>query len=379
MSQNAVTGFLVVGDISGYTSYVATTELEHSQEVLAELLELIVNRIRPLLTLVRLEGDAVFAHAPAEQITRGESLMELLEGAYTAFRDRIRGIVQRTTCECNACRAIPTLDLKFIIHFGNYMIQEVSGIRELVGSEVNRLFRLTKNRITVETGWNAYILCTAASLHQLGLPFDGMREFTESHEHLGEVTTYVIDLHARYEEITAARHVVLKPEETHGTMQHDFAAPPALVWEWLNDPIRRTQVQPENHWTGVTRPGGRTGAGARNHCAHGKNGLSCETILDWRPFEYVTSTTTSEKMPYKLFDQTSTIRLEPMDDGQKTRVYWDYKMDRLPGFIARLSINQFFKVMRQQYLEPLAQMILEDQAKRAKSATKRVSPRLQDA
>ncbi|MFN2221112.1 MAG: DUF2652 domain-containing protein [Candidatus Promineifilaceae bacterium] len=379
MSQNTYTGFLVVGDISGYTSYVATTELAHSQEVLAELLELIVHHIRPVLTLVRLEGDAVFAHVPAEQISRGESLIEVLETTYTAFRDHVRGIVQRTTCECNACRAIPTLDLKFIVHYGDYMMQEVSGIHELVGSEVNRLFRLTKNHVTQETGWNAYILCTAVSLRQLGLPTEGMREFSESYEHLGEVTVYASDLHARFEEIAAARHIVLKPEEIHGTLQHDFAAPPAVVWEWLNDPVRRTQVQPENRWSSATRPGGRTGAGARNHCAHGKDGLTCETILDWRPFDYVTSIQTTEKMPYKLLDQTTTIRLEPIGDGQRTRVYWDYRMERLPGFIARVSIKQFLKMFRQQYVEPLAQLIAEDQAKRAEAAAGKVVTPVKEA
>lgn len=379
MSQSAFTGFLVVGDISGYTSYVATTELAHSQEVLAELLELIVRHVRPVLTLVRLEGDAVFAHAPAEQIGRGESLIEVLEATYTAFRDHVRGIVQRTTCECNACRAIPTLDLKFIVHYGDYMMQEVSGIHELVGSEVNRLFRLTKNHVTQETGWNAYILCTAVSLRQLGLPSEGMREFSESYEHLGEVTVYASDLHARFEEIAAARHIVLKPEEIHGTLEHDFDAPPAVVWEWLNDPVRRTQVQPELRWSSAIRPGGRTGAGASNHCAHGKDGLTCETILDWRPFDYVTSNTTTETMPYKLFDQTTTIRLEPIGDGQRTRVYWDYKMERLPGIIARAAIKQFFKSYRRQYVEPLAQLIVEDQERRAEAAAGKVVTPVEEA
>ncbi len=31
-------GYLLLADISGYTSYVATTELTHSQEILTELL-----------------------------------------------------------------------------------------------------------------------------------------------------------------------------------------------------------------------------------------------------------------------------------------------------------------------------------------------------
>lgn len=366
MSTGTMSGFLVVGDISGYTSYVATTELEHSQQVLAELLELVVARFQPLLSVVRLEGDAVFAHAPAQQIVRGESLLELIETTYTAFRDHIRGIVHRTTCECKACRSIPMLDLKFIVHFGDYMIQQIANIRELVGSEVNRLFRLTKNGVSAETGWHAYAMYTAASLEQLGVSAEGMRQFQEHHEHLGEVTVYALDLHARYEEIAAARYVVLTPEEAHGTLTFDIAAPQPIVWEWLNDPVRRNQVSPNLNWSAVSRPGGRTKAGASNHCAHGKNGLSCETILDWRPFDYVTSENTSAKMPDKLFDQTLTVRLESVEEA--TRIHWSIRMDRMPGWLGRMLVQRmWFKQLQATMLEPMAQMISDDLQRRAES------------
>ncbi len=357
MSQNTYSGYLVIGDISGYTSYLATTELEHSQEVLAELLELIVAHFQPALSILRLEGDAVFAHAPVGQIPRGETLVECLEATYTAFRDHIRGIVHRTTCECNACRAIPTLDLKFIVHYGDYVMQRVSGIKELVGSEVNRLFRLTKNHVTQETGWTAYTLYTAASLEQIGIESEGMHKQVESYEHLGEVTIYVTDLHARFEEISEARYVVLSPEEAHITFTYDFAAPPPVVWEWMNDPRRRNQVDPSVTWSAVVRPGGRTGAGASNHCAHGKNGLSCETILDWRPFDYVTSLTTNDKMPDKLFDMMTTVSLKPIDNGNGTRAQWSNKFQRLPGFVARPLSKVFIKQYHKVYLEPLNQMM----------------------
>jgi hypothetical protein len=365
MGQNTYTGYLVIADISGYTSYVATTELEHSQEVLAELLELIVARFQPALTILRLEGDAVFAHAPEGQIPRGETLVECLESTYTVFRDHIRGIVHRTTCECNACRAIPTLDLKFIVHYGNYIMQQVSGIKELVGTEVNRLFRLTKNHVTQETGWNAYILYTAASLEQIGIEPEGMHEQVESYEHLGEVTIYVTDLHARFEEISAARHVVLLPEDAHVTFTFDFAAPPPVVWEWLNDPRRRNLADPHVTWSAVNRPGGRTGVGASNHCAHGKNGLTSETILDWRPFEYVTSLKTNNKMPDKLIDMMETVSLEPIGDGSGTRAQWNTKLQRLPGFVARAMGKIYIKQMREDYLEPMNQLIQEEQGQAA--------------
>lgn len=365
MSQNTHAGYLVIADISGYTSYLATTELEHSQEILAELLELIVARFQPALTIVRLEGDAVLAHAPEGQIPRGETLIECLESTYAAFRDHIRGIVHRTTCQCNACRAIPTLDLKFIVHFGDYMMQHVSGINELVGSEVNRLFRLTKNHVTQETGWSAYILYTAASLEQIGVEPEGMHQQVEGYEHLGEVTVYVTDLHARFAEISAARHVVLSPAEAHVTFTFDFAAPPPVVWEWLNDPRRRNLADPHVTWSAVNRPGGRTGVGASNHCAHGKNGLTSETILDWRPFEYVTSLMTSNKMPGKLIDLMETVSLEPIGDGRGTRAQWSTRMQRLPGFVGRAMGKYYMKIMRENYLEPMNRLIQDEQGQAA--------------
>jgi hypothetical protein len=60
MSTNTRHGYLVIADISGYTSFVARTELEHSQEILTELLELLMARFQPLMTISKLEGGAVF-------------------------------------------------------------------------------------------------------------------------------------------------------------------------------------------------------------------------------------------------------------------------------------------------------------------------------
>ena len=118
MNQETQHGYLVLADISGYTSYLAGVELTHARDILTELLNLIVEHFKPFLSIVKLEGDAVFAHVSKANIARDETLLELFESTYLAFRDRVEGIRRRTLCQCNACKAIPTLDLKFILHFG---------------------------------------------------------------------------------------------------------------------------------------------------------------------------------------------------------------------------------------------------------------------
>ncbi len=42
MENKTQHGYLVLADISGYTSFLAKTELEHAHEILTELLNLIV-------------------------------------------------------------------------------------------------------------------------------------------------------------------------------------------------------------------------------------------------------------------------------------------------------------------------------------------------
>lgn len=280
-------GYLLLADISGYTSYVASTELTHSQEILSELLELIVSRFRVWMTIHKLEGDAVFAYTPGPRIERGDALFELMEFTYVAFRSRREAARRCTTCTCNACRNIPNLDLKFIAHYGEYFVQDVMGTKELVGSDVNLIHRLLKNQVTESTGWKAYAMFTQQCLDHLEIRPEGLHEQSQTYEHLGEVRTLSMDLHSRYKELMDARHVIISPEEAHSIFEYDYAAPPEILWEWFNDPHKRGRWM-TSEIVPVLRTGGRSGVGTRNHCVHGKNDVVVEDVLDMRPYEYFT-------------------------------------------------------------------------------------------
>jgi uncharacterized protein YndB with AHSA1/START domain len=287
MAEEIQTGYLVLADIAGYTSYLAGAELDHAHEILTDLLETIVDRFRPFLTISKLEGDAVFAYVPTRKMPRGETLFELVESTYLAFRDRQLAIQRRTTCTCNACRNIPALDLKFIIHHGEYLLQTVRNIIEPIGSDVNLAHRLMKNRVSESTGWPAYALYTEQALAQMKIVPEQAHTQIESYEHLGKVITQCVNLHERYDELTKLRRVFLPPEEAHRVLEFDYAAAPNNVWEWFNDPRKRGQwMHSEIH--PILRVGGRLAPGARNHCVHGKNEVVVEELLDIKPFEYYT-------------------------------------------------------------------------------------------
>lgn len=327
-------GHLLLADISGYTSYVASTELSHSQEILSELLECIIECFQPLLTISKIEGDAIFAHVPETKIPRSEAIFELIESTYVAFRSRRDAAHRRTTCTCNACRNIPNLDLKFISHHGDYFVQNIAGTKELVGSDVNIIHRLLKNHVSESTGWRAYALFSEQSLQHLAVQPEGLFECIESYEHLGEVHTFSMDLHARYQEIMGARHVVVTTEEAHHIFEYNYNAPPQVVWEWFNDPYKRGQWM-TSEIIPILRAKGRSGPGARNHCVHGKHQVTVEDILDMRPYDYFTVAHTPQGMTAAL---VMTFEFRPVEsDKTHFRLLFKANFPHAPEWLSRLA------------------------------------------
>ncbi|MCI0433511.1 MAG: DUF2652 domain-containing protein [Gemmatimonadetes bacterium] len=332
-------GYVVLVDLSGYTQFVARSELDHAQRILAELLALLRRRLTPTLRLAEIEGDALFLYAPGYRVLRGETLLELIESTYVQFRDRKRMMQRATTCPCEACHAMPRLDLKFIAHCGDYVLQDLTGAVKPFGSCVNLAHRLLKNTVTEETGWPAYALFTGLALERMGIRPEGMYTDCVAYEHLGECEIGVIDLERRYNELTAERSAFVGAEDAHFTLRRRYAAPPERLWEYLNEPQLRAQWQLGSDWTERQRPGGRTGPGAHSHCAN--SGL-IEEVLDWRPFRYFTV-----RMKRGFIRFLLTAELTAEDDG--TSVNWSVVLEggappALRAYACRLLMTRVFRV-----------------------------------
>lgn len=199
MERKTQTGYLVLADISGYTSYVAQTEIEHADMALSYLLETLVEQLSSLLTICQLEGDAVFAYLEESKLGEAKSLLELIDQTYLAFREKALELYAGATCPCRACKALPTLDLKFMVHHGEFLLQRVAGATHLLGTDVNLIHRLAKNGVTESTGWKGYALFTDQVLDQMQHSKDNFFKQSESYEHLGDVEVYCMDMHPRYE------------------------------------------------------------------------------------------------------------------------------------------------------------------------------------
>jgi class 3 adenylate cyclase len=82
---DAEQGCLLLADITGYTDYLQGSELEHAQDVLADLLETVIAGVEPRFTVSKLEGDAVLAYLPADDVDMSV-LLDTIEATYVSFR-----------------------------------------------------------------------------------------------------------------------------------------------------------------------------------------------------------------------------------------------------------------------------------------------------
>ena len=200
MSDEAVKNvILAIADISGYTQFIFTKniEIEHSQYIISQLIESIIQQITIPLQTSKLEGDAVFLYATTdsnqysyEDVRKevGEKLLRL----FTVFHEKLREINETHQCDCRACTHMDVLKLKIVVHCGEAYFYQINQFNELSGKDVILLHRLLKNSVSEEE----YILMTDAAYSDIKFPVEiKVREGTESYEHLGKIKTLTYCYH----------------------------------------------------------------------------------------------------------------------------------------------------------------------------------------
>lgn len=282
-------GFLSIADITGYTEFLSGSELEHAQDSLRSLLNLLIEGTKPPLIISRLEGDAVISYAPEGSFLQGQTLLESVEKTYVEFRLARQRMRLNTTCTCAACKNIPNLDLKFFIHHGEYMLQQLGPYTELIGNDVNLVHRLVKNSIAENQGFRAYAAYTSAAIDALDLgdQSDGFIPHRESDQYEDEVILYVQNLQPVWDRERDHQRTAVKSEEALFIIEEDFPVGPALLWDYLTKPEYRAILNNADGMELEQTERGRTGTGSVYICAHGEQSIQ-HAVVDWRPFEYYT-------------------------------------------------------------------------------------------
>jgi uncharacterized protein YndB with AHSA1/START domain len=286
VSSSVEHGLLLLADISGYTGYVVGSPIEYAEEVVSDVTGTVVDRLDSVIHVNKVEGDAAFGYALDGELD-ATMLLDAVEECYFAFRGRLRGIEHAVSCTCPACTKVTDLDLKFVVHHGEFVRRASPRGEELTGNDVIVVHRLLKNGVTAVLGLRAYALFTDACVEALGLDPASLqfRRHVESHPDVGDVVGYVSDLEARWKNEQGRRRISVEEEEAAFRVEVTVPGSAELTWELLTSPQKRLLWQVDA--IDQVDVGGRRATGASSVCVDGRTKIY-EEILDWRPFDYFT-------------------------------------------------------------------------------------------
>jgi len=340
-------GYFLIADITGYTSYLSKSELDHAQQTLTALLNLLIKHTKPPLVISRLAGDAVISYGLRDNFFQGQTFIELIEDTYVAFRRAIELMVLNTTCNCNACANINSLDLKFFVHYGSFSIQKLDYHDEMVGADVIVIHRLLKNTVSETFGYKAYCLYTEAALNQLQLQEfrETMQPHQEQYEHLGSVPVWIQDLHPVWQAKVDRVEVSVPPEVIVFAVEANIALPLETVWDYLMQPEFRRLLIGSDRQVIEARKGGRVSEGSVYRCYHGEM-LIRQTVIAWIPFERVI-TQDLIPVPFSHISAYVEYRLFPSENG--TRLVQAVSKAITGPYLARLITNAGLPARREQF------------------------------
>jgi class 3 adenylate cyclase len=144
---------MLIADIAGYTRFMRfhQASLAHAQEIVARLLEVVIDAAGPSLRLAKLEGDAAFFYMTAARDGTMDPSVIASHAAdiYRAFHARAADFQVNTLCPCDGCQQAGNLKIKLVGHVGDVAMQKVKQMTELAGIDVIVVHRMLKNTVPV--------------------------------------------------------------------------------------------------------------------------------------------------------------------------------------------------------------------------------------
>jgi Protein of unknown function (DUF2652) len=150
-------------DLSGFTDFTSSTEIDHAAHIMTELLEVLVESNQSGFTLAEIEGEAVLFYRSGEPLGR-QQFVEQCFTMFSNFHLRLMVIERDRVRQCGACQSASNLTLKFIAYFGYLKEIMVARFVKATGVDMIVAHRLLKNDVDS----HEYILMTEACCEVVG-------------------------------------------------------------------------------------------------------------------------------------------------------------------------------------------------------------------
>ncbi|WP_020532477.1 DUF2652 domain-containing protein [Flexithrix dorotheae] len=225
-------------DISGFTKFVTQTEINHSQHIISELLEIILNANEIGMEVAEIEGDAVFFYKYNE-IPTPAKLFNQVKRMFLDFHSQIKLYEARRICNCGACTSAVGLTLKFVIHEGNFRFINVNQNKKPYGADVILAHRLLKNNIDSKE----YALFTNNNINIKHSDFLPVTQGSENYEGIGQVQFNYIEL------APLKKKIVAIPDRKIGNLEKEPLTLETLVESPVNEVVEMvTNLELRTSW-----------------------------------------------------------------------------------------------------------------------------------
>jgi hypothetical protein len=230
-------GTFLLADIGGYSSFLSEVGIRHGKEITEHLLNRLIRVVRKQWRVANVMGDCVFFYTGERPAP--EQTFSTVRDLYHAFRDAQLEVADGSTCRCGACDRTESLSLKFVVHAGEFDLQNIGGRRELIGPDVVLATRLLKNSVPVRE----YVIATppvTGLAAAAGLDAAAARDDLET---IGPFDYSYLDLapmRAAYEE---GRRFFISEADAHLSVTAEIEARPDLVWSHMRDLASRAVWQ----------------------------------------------------------------------------------------------------------------------------------------
>lgn len=186
---------LLIADIAGYTRFMKfhTMSLVHAHEIVASLLETVIDAAGPDWKLAKLEGDAAFFYLPlrTDGVPDPDQIAARVAAIHAAFRTRAADLATNTLCPCDGCTQAGRLRIKVVGHLGEVAVHRVKQFTELAGVDVIVVHRMLKNRVPIAE----YLLMTEPFFRRVEARTAAIAmPLTVELEDLGAAATWYVDL-----------------------------------------------------------------------------------------------------------------------------------------------------------------------------------------
>ncbi len=163
MPSDAAQGLLLIPQISGYAKFVGEVELAHSEHIIAELLEFLIDHNRLELLLSDLDGEALVFYGLGDPPS-AQAVLEQADAWTSGFHTHLKLLQRDLYCPCGACQDVGELGLHILAHYGDFGVHSFRGRSAVIGKDVIFARQLMENSLTARD----FLLLSAPLIERWG-------------------------------------------------------------------------------------------------------------------------------------------------------------------------------------------------------------------